>query len=527
MTGVRVLLLLLAALAVAVQPALADGPEKKPADPTEVSYYRNIRPIFQQHCQGCHQPARAKGGFVMTDHASLLKPGESGEPSIVSGQPDKSSVFMQIIPHGGNRPAMPKGQPALTDYDVNLVKKWIGQGARDDTPASAREVVDAEHPPSYVLPPVITAIDYSPDSKLLAVGGYHEVLLHKADGSGLVGRLVGLSERVQSVAFSPNGKLLAVTAGDPCRFGEIQIWDVAKQRLKLSVPVTYDTIYGASWSPDGSKLAFGCADNTLRAIEAATGKQVLFQGAHSDWVLATTFSTEGDYLVSVSRDRSMKLTEVATQRFIDNITSITPGALKGGLLTVARRPLDYRKMVKSPPDPREHLYNELLVAGSDGVPRLYKMHREVKRVIGDDANKIREFAPMPGRIFSGRFNTEGSRMVIGSSLEGQGEVRIYKVGPDRPDPRYAWLAGLPLGATRGLTSLVAVSGHGGIGQVVCKLQGQHGAIYAVAYRPDGQQVASAGFDGAVRLNDPQTGKLLKEFIPVPLTNATVKAGGNK
>src|SRR5262249_20862935 len=159
----------------------------------------------------------------------------------------------------------------------------------------------------YDLPPVITALAYSPDSKLLAVSGYHEVLLHKADGSGLVARLVGMSERIQSLAFSPDGKRLAVTGGAPGRFGEVQVWDVRRKKLKLSVPATYDTVYGASWSPDGSKIAFGCADNSLRAIDGGTGKQVLFQGGHSDWVLGTVFSTDGAYLVSVSRDRSMKL----------------------------------------------------------------------------------------------------------------------------------------------------------------------------------------------------------------------------
>ncbi len=504
----------------------AEEPTKKSAEPAEVSYYRHLRPVFQQHCQGCHQPAKHQGGFIMTDYASLRRPGESGEPSIVPGQPAASALVLQIMPHGGNRPAMPKGRTPLTDYDVSLIKKWIAQGAKDDTPMSAQGVVvDADHPPTYLSAPVITALDYSPDGQLLAVGGYHEVLLHRADGSGLVARLIGLSERIQSVAFSPDGKFLAVTAGDPCRFGEVQIWDVAKRRLKLSASVTFDTTYGASWSPDGTKVAFGCADNTLRAIDAATGQQVLYQGAHSDWVLATTFSTEGDYLVSVSRDRSMKLTEVATQRFIDNITSITPGALKGGLLTVARRPLSYRKMVKSPPDPRPHRYDELLIGGSDGVPRIYRMHREVKRVIGDDANKVREFAPLPGRIFSARFNRDGSRFVVGSSLEGQGEVRVYKAGPDPPDPRYLWLAGLPAGTTHGLTAIVRASELVGVGDMICKLEGEHGAVYAVAYRPDGRQVASAGFDGIVRLNDPQTGKLIKEFVPVPVATTTARVGG--
>src|SRR5262249_46389859 len=160
--------------------------------------------------------------------------------------------------------------------------------------------------------------------------------------------------------------------GSPGRFGEVQVWSMETKKLKLSVAVTFDTIYGVSWSPDGSKIAFGCADNTLRAIDSTSGKQILFQGAHSDWVLNTVFSGDGAHLVSVSRDRSMKLTHVETQRFIDNITSITPGALKGGLRTVSRRPQKDKKMATVPPDTPKadpKLYDELLIGGSDGVPR--------------------------------------------------------------------------------------------------------------------------------------------------------------
>jgi WD40 repeat protein len=319
------------------------------------------------------------------------------------------------------------------------------------------------------------------------------VLLHKADGSGLVARLVGASERVQSLAFSPDGKLLAVTGGNPGRFGEVQVWDVAKRKLQLSLPVTFDTLYGVSWSGDGSKIAFGCADNTLRAVDAKTGAQLLYQGAHSDWVLGTVFSADATHLVSISRDRSMKLTEVATQRFIDNITSITPGALKGGLLTVSRRPQKEKKMAKVPPDTpgaAPKIYDELLIGGSDGVPRLYKMHRETKRVIGDDANRIREYEAMPGRIYAGCFSADGSLLAVGSSLDGRGEVRVFHVDD---------------------------------GKRVSTFEGQHGAVYTVRFHPDGKQVASAGFDGVVRLNDPQTGKLLKEIVPIPLAANRVAA----
>jgi WD40 repeat protein/mono/diheme cytochrome c family protein len=450
----------------------AQTPAKKDDVPEKVSYYKDVRPIFQQHCQGCHQPAKAQGGYVMTSFADLGKKGDSDVPGVVSGQPDKSAVYTQIIPHQGKPPAMPRNADPLSARDVAVVKKWIEQGASDDTPASAKgPQVDMEKPPVYDLPPVITGLAYSPKGEYLAVTGYHEVLLHKADGSGLVARLVGLSERVQSLAFSPDGKSLAVTGGDPGRFGEIQLWTVGLKRLKYSLPITYDTVYGASWSPDGKFIAFGCADNSVRAIEAETGKQVLFQGGHSDWVLDTVFSVKGTHLVSVSRDRSMKLTDVATERLEDNITSITPGALKGGLQAVDRHPQK----------------DELVIGGADGVPKIYQMFRTKARMIGDDFNLIRAFPALPGRLFAAKFSPDGNRIVAGSSSDGKGEVRVYNAADAKQ---------------------------------VSVFQGERGPIYALAYRPDGKAVASAGFDGVVRINNPDDGKLITEFVPVPLTTKT-------
>jgi len=43
-----------------------------------VSYHKQIRPLFQATCQGCHQPAKANGAFVMTDVARMFAPGDSG-----------------------------------------------------------------------------------------------------------------------------------------------------------------------------------------------------------------------------------------------------------------------------------------------------------------------------------------------------------------------------------------------------------------------------------------------------------------
>src|SRR5262249_8339982 len=148
-------------------------------------------------------------------------------------------------------------------------------------------------------------------------------------------------------------------------------------------------------------------------------------------------------------------------------------------------PLKERKMVKRDLETGggEHLYNELLVGGSDGVPRLYRMHRQTKRVIGDDANRLREFEAMPGRIYAVCFSADGNLIAAGSSSDGSGEVRVYQAAD---------------------------------GKKVCTFEGEKGGVFSVKFRPDGKAVASAGFDGLVRINDPTTGKLIKEFSPVPM-----------
>ena len=395
--------------------ASADEPKKdngqqKGANParTRISYDKQVRPILQARCQGCHQPAKAGGNYVMTAFERMLKGGESGEAAIVAGKPAESHLLTLITPEGG-KAEMPQNKPPLATAEIELITRWIAQGASDDTPRAARTRYDQDHPPVYTRLPVIPALSFSPDGSLLAVAGFHEVLLWKADGSELVGRLVGLSERIESLAFSPDGKRLAVSGGRPARMGEVQVWDVAKRKLVLSAPVSYDTVYGVSWSPDGTKTAFGCVNNTVRAINSKTGEQVLYMGSHTDWVLDTIFSADGSNLISVGRDMSAKLTEVGTQRFIDNITSITPGALKGGLAAVARHPKR----------------DEIVIGGSDGEPKLYRVFRKTIRVIGDDSNLIRKFPSLPGRIYSVAISNDGKRIAAGSSLDGAGQIAVY------------------------------------------------------------------------------------------------------
>lgn len=437
---------------------------KAPAD--RVSYYRHVRPILQRHCSGCHQPAKAGGKLQIISFESFQKGGENGA-SFVVGKPDESLIVQYI---SGEKPEMPLNAEPLSAKQVDTIRNWIAQGATDDTPAAAKDDVSTTKPPVYTQAPVITALEYSRDSALLAVSGYHEILLHKADGSELVARLIGRSPKINSIRFSPDGTKLAAAGGAPALFGEIQFWDVAKKELIRSDTVGIDTLYGASFNDDGTLLSFGTFDNRVRAIQVVDGKQVMAMDAHSDLVYGTTFSLKNDHVISVSRDMSMKLTELKTSQFIDNITSITPGALKGGLMAVQRHPKE----------------EQVLLGGADGEPKLYKIFRTQARQIGDDFNRLRGYAKMTGRIVALEFNTDGTKFVVGSSNATSGAARIYKTDTEQP---------------------------------LFELKGHTAGVFAVAFRPDGKEVATGGLDGIVRIFDAETGALVKEFVPVVITPA--------
>ena len=224
-------------------------------------------------------------------------------------------------------------------------------------------------------------------------------------------------------------------------------------------------------------------------------------GSHSDWVLSTTFSVKGDYIISGGRDMSVKLTETAEQRFVDNITSITPGALKGGVLAVATHPY------------LEHI----VAAGSDGLPKVYRIFRETKREIGDDAQFIGDLFPMMGRVFSVRFSADGRRIACGSGLDRAGELLVctYDFTNDLPKAIRDIMGKVPGSRKPEEQQQLDDYRKKGIHELARAALPQS-AIYSVAFSADGGTVAAAGSDGLVRLFNATNGGIVKQFVAVPL-----------
>src|SRR5262245_2484591 len=113
----------------------------------EPGYYRDVRPILQRQCQGCHQPNLKSSDLDVTTYESLAKGGKHG--------PGFPAIVKYIS--GEAKPQMPLGQPPLPADQIELLRAWVNAGAKDDTPSEAREPLGTDKPTVYFQPPVITA----------------------------------------------------------------------------------------------------------------------------------------------------------------------------------------------------------------------------------------------------------------------------------------------------------------------------------------------------------------------------------
>jgi WD40 repeat protein len=79
-----------------------------------------------------------------------------------------------------------------------------------------------------------------------------------------------LTDRVNALDFSPDGKVLATASGEPTRSGEVKLWSVSDgSLLNAFTNVHSDAVLSLRFSPDGRFLASSSADRFVRVVELA------------------------------------------------------------------------------------------------------------------------------------------------------------------------------------------------------------------------------------------------------------------
>ena len=132
---------------------------------------------------------------------------------------------------------------------------------------------------------------------------------------------------VNTIAFSPDGKVLASGAGD----NTVRIWDLATGACQATLKGHCGGIDTIAFSPDGKVLASGSwKDPIVRLWDPATGAcQATLEG-HSGGIHAVAFSPDGKVLASGSSDRTVRLWGNPT---INKDVRRDPTTIKGARIT--------------------------------------------------------------------------------------------------------------------------------------------------------------------------------------------------
>jgi outer membrane protein assembly factor BamB len=310
--------------------------------------------------------------------------------------------------------------------------------------AEPKPTVKARLLGDFTGPSAALGLAFSPDGRTLALGTWDGTVKVRelATGKDLPGP-PRHKDWVCSVAYSPDGKLLASAGGNefkPARndnktSGEVKLWDVTARQEVAPLQGHTNKVFAAAFSPDGKTLATGSADRTVRLWDTATGKERAVLEGHTEAVWSVAFGPDGKTVASAGWDRTVRLW--------DAVTGKECGTLKGHEEEVLA--------VAVSPDGKT-----LATGGADWTVRLWDLATEKECAV---------LRGHKGSVTCLAVSADGRTLSSGS---GDETVKLWD-----------------------LTT----------GKERATLRGHRSGITAIALSPDGKTLASAGMDDGVRLWD--------------------------
>jgi WD40 repeat protein/serine/threonine protein kinase len=379
----------------------------------------------------------------------------------------------------------------------------------------------------------VPCVAYSPDGRRLASWGmdFHVRVWDAATGQEQQ-RLAGHHGRVFSLLFHKDGRHLVSGGVDGLR-----VWDLQTGQEERAVKGVNSASLRAVFSPDGQRLVSAGWDKTVQILDWQSGQEILALRAHTDLVTSLTFSGDGRRLFTTGMDGTLRVWDATPPADTRPPGGRRLSGHRGQVLGLSFSP-DRRYLATASMDGTAKVWavasGKLVhtLAGHDAMVTSIAFHAGGKRLTSvtvdgtlvqwDPATGERRqtlqghLGPVLNVGFNAGFSADGERL---TSLGKDGAVRVWETesGREIPGARPALLHPLtaflsPDGERLAINSLGNVQ----ILEVTSRKRlaswptGFH-ILHDLKFSRDGRRLATAGWDGTVKVWDVKSAKLLHTF----------------